>query len=511
MTFSFLFIDIYLFFYFSEFQYTVKGNNEISILEINLDRVRALYLQRSTMTIINYFRDHFIEIINGNIEYGKKLNENNENIRYFDDKYNEKSEEVEETKKENKNKNENGNEIEVEVENEGEVMIEEIQKIISSLKIKRLCVRLSRIEVLVPLSSQGTDAICFAVPTARIFKFYEKSEKQFSTNFMKFNKNYFGGYKFGKYDENNEIENENEINDNNCYNYNDDNNYNDGDNNDDEGTDNNNIENENGNKKFHGNDNRINFSTVSSCDSDTPGLSYFRGPLLSGNKRISEYGNILKSVKNLNSSDLRNTDSEKYETYFTENKSDKTNFNVDVSHGGEDKIDDNEDDDNSRNDNNNNNNNYNNNNNDSNNYNNNHINWKLLDNIFDINKWDDMGINNYDDDINECDNHNINDMIIINNSSSSIDVNDINNVNTKKIKNDNDSNNDNNDNKNHDYNNTQTINSSSSCTSSSSSSSSNPFGLRIEISKASISSWCNDNLICDDINILGALSIDKGI
>ena len=133
------------------------------------------------MTVINYFRDHFIDIINGNIEYGKKLNENNENDKYFSDKYDKKYEKFDKTESEdnhkNQNNNANGNENEndnkIEIENEGEIMIEEIQKIISSLKIKRLCVRLSRIEVLVPLSSQGTDAICFAVPTARIFKFYE--------------------------------------------------------------------------------------------------------------------------------------------------------------------------------------------------------------------------------------------------------------------------------------------------------------------------------------------------
>ena len=75
-------------------------------------------------------------------------------------------------------------------------------------------------------------------------------------------------------------------------------------------------------------------------------------------------------------------------------------------------------------------------------------------------------------------------------------------------------NNDVNDNKcNKDINKTQTLNTSSSSLSplSSSPSTSNQFGLRVEIKNASISSWCNNNLICDDINILGALSIEKGI
>ena len=472
------------------------------------------------MTIINYFRDHFIEIINGNIEYGKKVNENNENNKYFSDKNDKKSEKFEKTESEdnhkNKNNNANGNDNEnenendnkIEIENEGEIMIEEIQKIISSLKIKRLCVRLSRIEVLVPLNSQGTDAICFAVPTARIFKFYEKSEKQFSMNFMNFNKNYYGGYKFVKNNENDYNDNyNNEINDDNCYDFNDNNNDYDNDcnnnnneyNNSNERVDNedNQNENENQNKKFNGNENRINFSTVSSCDSDTPGLSYFRGPLLSGNKRISEYENILKSVKNLNSNNLRNINSNENGNYFTENKSKKTDFNVDSS-CGEEKDGENENDEIDGNEDNNNNN----------KHDDNNINWKLLNNIFEINKWDDMGIYNNYEDISESDNHNNNNINIINSSTNMNDIINVNNVNDNKIDND-----VNNNKCNKDINKTQTLNTSSSSLSplSSSPSTSNQFGLRVEIKNASISSWCNNNLICDDINILGALSIEKGI
>ena len=446
------------------------------------------------MTIINYFRDHFIEIINGNIEYGKKLNENNENNKYFSDKYKKKNDEFDKTesgdnhKYKNNNENNKGNgndniiDNKIEIENEGEIMIEEIQKIISSLKIKRLCVRLSRIEVLVPLSSQGTDAICFAVPTARIFKFYEKSEKQFSMNFMKINKNYYGGYKFVKNQENENYDNnnENEINDDISYNCDDnDDNYND------RSIDNENIENENENenKKFNGKENRVNISTVSSCDSDTPGLSYFRGPLLSGNKRISEYENILKSVKNLNSNNLLNVNSNENGNYFTENKSGKTDINVDITYG-EEKDGENENED-SKYDN-------------KNKYDDSHINWKLLSNIFEINKWDDMGINSYDQDINECDNHN--------NNNTNNNIHNISNMsNTNNMNDDKD---------NKDTNEAQKLNTSSSSLSPlspSSTSTPNQFGLRIEIKNASISSWCNNNLICDDINILGALSIEKGI
>jgi hypothetical protein len=51
-----------------EFAYTHKGMgfspDNYSLLEINLDRVRLLYLQRATMTLVSLIRDHFIKDFN---------------------------------------------------------------------------------------------------------------------------------------------------------------------------------------------------------------------------------------------------------------------------------------------------------------------------------------------------------------------------------------------------------------------------------------------------------------
>jgi hypothetical protein len=350
-----------------------------------LDRVRALYIQRSTMTLVNYFRDHLLHTIFENIEYGKEGNivrTNGENNGSYEMNRNDNGNE-----RNAENIDDDNNDTEVEEEEDDEENLTESVlkfKFLENLekKILRLCIRLSRIEIQVPVSSTGTDAICFLVPCAEAFTYNPDFDLLFSDNFRE-NLDYIGGYQmsenieneFGNENENNlncendsntENENiENDVNieigksiensesdsDNDNYrkngkhgkndrytnknNHNEnnfDNNYsNNNDKNDDDCFENNrnrvtyeNINNDEKNDK-----NYKNHKNGKNCNNnkkgknskydkngkrkkeksklnspiivtDTPGLSYFRGPFLSGNKRISEYENILKSVQGLN-------------------------------------------------------------------------------------------------------------------------------------------------------------------------------------------------------------------
>ena len=300
--------------FFSEFHFTKSRLSESPILEINLDRVRAMYLQRCTMTLINFFRDHFIDIIRQNILFCKNENEikngngNENNIKNENEDKNEN-----ENEKINVNNNENIDESELEnimvvkeVEKEVEPRVEinsrnnenkkekeeeeinvtkEIEKIekliISHFGVFRLCIRLSRIEIQVPTNSQGTDSICFLIPLGRIYKFCPQIANYDFLDKKGRERGREGGRESEGEIERNESKNGNENEDENL-----------------------------GKKEFlsrkdsqqennNMSSNNMKKNKINCIHSDTPGLSYLRGPFLSSEKRISEHENILKSVKGL--------------------------------------------------------------------------------------------------------------------------------------------------------------------------------------------------------------------
>ena len=351
------------------------------------------------MTLVNYFRDHFLYTIYENIEYGKKGNI----VNFIDDKNgnykigsNENKNDLGFIDEENDNNNNNNIEEEEEVEKEEEENINENEIHKNEIKwedklddlrnnILRLCIRLSRTEIQVPVSSTGTDAICFLVPVAEAFSYNPDFDVRFSDNFRD-NLDYIGGYEMTEnVDNENEDENENdnrnesklnrendvnttenvkiendEIHNNivnidnieNSESDSDESSYRNKKKSSKNNHSKNNITNDNHykNNKINNitdnNENRVTYDSINYSEKnnknytknedykkgknkkndkndknrknygvhgkekskinlpnivrDTPGLSYFRGPFLSGNVRISEYENILKSVYGLN-------------------------------------------------------------------------------------------------------------------------------------------------------------------------------------------------------------------
>lgn len=162
-------------------------------MEINLDRVRVMYLQRCTMTLVNYIRDHFLHVIFQNVKYGKEEygnknensnidnanNHNNHNKREYNDNdnntdnnkgnYNADNDNNNADINDNDNDDENNENNESE-ERENEVVehIERMEKLSRRMRkpfgVFRLCIGLSRVEIQVRKRS-----VIFIVATIIIF------------------------------------------------------------------------------------------------------------------------------------------------------------------------------------------------------------------------------------------------------------------------------------------------------------------------------------------------------
>ena len=355
---------------------------------------------------------------------------------------------------EEKEEKEEIEEIEEKEEIEEREEKEEIEKIIKLMSyhfgVFRLCIRLSRFDFHFPTSSTGTDSICFSIPLGRVFKYYpviahydfnkdkgrdevgdrfredERGKERIEDEEMVREEEIEKGRERG--DDRNRKENYDYVN-----------------------YENNNSDNNNNNNN-NGNSNKVH--NIDSVNSDTPGLSYLRGPFLSSEKRISEHKNILKSVMGLVHFRFENFDqscslaNEKNEKKIKNEKVEEVNFEKKII-------------------------------------------WKLPKNF---------------------DRKNKNERIFRKRDRTfSLDSTDKSNDNNNTPKN-------------------SSLflasnycaffpSSSSSFSSSSSSSSSSsplssptfsPFCLRYEISSATISSWCNQNIIAENLKINGSLNIEKG-
>ena len=148
------------------------------LVEINLDQTRVLYLQRSTMTFVSFFRDHFLPTVNRawknastptsipRVEHGadqaerchsrfpsEESKESEVDILHVESIDGEtQSQSQSDERGESSNNNNSNDEL---------------------LGVFRLCVTLNRFELHLPLSSSGSDALCLLVPDARLYSYHE--------------------------------------------------------------------------------------------------------------------------------------------------------------------------------------------------------------------------------------------------------------------------------------------------------------------------------------------------
>ena len=162
------------------------------LLEINLDQTRVMYLQRSTMTFVSFFRDHFLPTTNRSWKQyastAKPINrldrqgdqvdgrqsKDRSDIDGMDTLHGELTDDetrsqlqtprLEQRESNNTSNNGNGND--------------------GPLGVFRLCVTLSRFEFHLPLSSSGSDALCLLVPDARLYSYHEDIASLLDTTMM---------------------------------------------------------------------------------------------------------------------------------------------------------------------------------------------------------------------------------------------------------------------------------------------------------------------------------------
>ena len=165
-----------------EFHCTLLRDQQ-PLLEINLDQTRVLYLQRSTMTFVSFFRDHFVPTVNRawknvpTTTHIPRLEHRTDQAeaphsRFLGEECKKRSDidevgSVNEESRDGETQSQSQSNQSDESINNNDNVDNDIQGVF------RLCVTLSRFELHLPLSSSGSDALCLLVPDARLFSYHE--------------------------------------------------------------------------------------------------------------------------------------------------------------------------------------------------------------------------------------------------------------------------------------------------------------------------------------------------